>query len=258
MIPTLRTPWGALPSFALCAVLGVLSMLLAVHFSLRAEVDGDGRREEDYIFPKLVACGFSGVVCAALSDSLFKYMKNGVFRLSGISFYGGLLGAALTLWLLLRAFPRGTRYSRAEWFDRLTVPFLLFHAWGRVGCFLGGCCYGRQTDSFLGVVFPDQPDAGLLHGGVARYPTQLMEAVSLLLIVLTVLFVKHRFRVYLGSYAAIRFFLELLRGDDRGALVFGLSPAQWISVGILSVLLVTGLLRIRKGKRGERREGEIC
>lgn len=52
-----------------------------------------------------------------------------------------------------------------------TAPALLFGmAVGRIGCFFGGCCYGRPTSSRLGIWSSDR------HVGVRRIPTQLMES----------------------------------------------------------------------------------
>lgn len=76
----------------------------------------------------------------------------------------------------------------------------------------------------------DQPEQGIIHDGVARYPTQLFEAGLLFIVFLILLFVKEKAIIYLLCYSAGRFFVEFYRGDDRGYLSSFLSPAQIISI----------------------------
>ena len=104
---------------------------------------------------------------------------------------------------------------------------MIFHFFGRIGCFLGGCCYGKVTTFKLGVAFPDNVKENIFHYGSKRYPTQLFEAIILLIILVTILFVKkNKFKLYLILYSIARFFLEFLRGDDRGSVLINISPAQ--------------------------------
>jgi phosphatidylglycerol:prolipoprotein diacylglycerol transferase len=131
---------------------------------------------------------------------------------------------------------------------------------GRVGCFLGGCCYGLVTHSSWGLSFPAWSPAsegqfreGLLsHPGQPSLPvhaTQLYEAVGCLLIsvFLSVWGPRHkRFDgqialLFLVLYALLRFALEFVRADDRG-LYLGLSTSQWIS----AVILITSAWLWRK------------
>lgn len=129
------------------------------------------------------------------------------------------------------------------------------HCLGRIGCFLGGCCFGKPTDCVFGVVFPEGSLPYEYYGGaVAVHPTQLYEAAFLLALFLFLLFCgkKYGFPLYLILYGTGRFFLEFLRNDDRGILPgIPLSPAQAISV--LLVLLGGAILVARlagKGKAG--------
>jgi len=246
MIPKLHTPFGEVPTFSLCVIAGLLVLLLTIHLSLKKAVDRG--EEEAFIFPRVIICAVVGLVASGLFDSFFKFLKYGEFRLRGITFYGGLIGAAVTLAILLKFTRKPTQYSMPEWFDLLTPALILFHACGRIGCFLGGCCYGKPTDSFLGMAFPDQPEHGIFHEGLRCYPTQLYEAILLVGIFFVVLVVKKKFRVYLLCYAIARFLIECLRGDDRGALMNFFSPAQWISLGILAGLAVHWMIEQKKKK----------
>ena len=121
---------------------------------------------------------------------------------------------------------------------------LIGHSLGRVGCFFAGCCYGKETDSCLGVKFPNLPHP--------VYPTQLYEAAFLLILfaVCSYLLLRRKFRhnmtVYLIGYGIFRFLIEFIRGDDRGKLFGLLSPSQFWSLGmvILGVLLYFGMERV--------------
>ena len=100
-------------------------------------------------------------------------------RLTGLSMYGGVLGAGLVLTAALRL------YKRPVWpaLDGMTVPGCAAFCIARVGCFLNGCCTGRATDCALGVVFPSKAAAQeaissllpFLPAERAVHPTQLYE-----------------------------------------------------------------------------------
>jgi len=137
-----------------------------------------------------------------------------------------------------------------EWLDLLIVPFVIFHAIGRIGCFLGGCCYGRATDSILGVYFPDLPESGIYHNGQKLLPTQLFEAVGLACLAVGLHFVKRgKFPLYLIAYAVLRFCLEFLRDDDRGTTIVGISPSQLIAIAVLAVTAAYLIIKKAKHKR---------
>jgi len=230
MLPVIDTPLGPIETFTVFVAIAVLAMLGAVWLSLK---DCCGREGEIvFIFPRIVVAGVVGFACALLYDFVFKYMKYGELRLYGMGFYGGLLGGAGAMLVILRIGRSRTGLTAAQWFRVLVPGWIVFHFFGRLGCFFGGCCYGKHTDSVWGVLFPDNPANGIFHQGLKCYPTQLYEAVALLAILAVVLKAKNRMCTYLLSYSLVRFLIEFLRGDDRGAFPLGLSPAQWISVAI--------------------------
>lgn len=231
MIPYIITPFGRMPTFTIMLICGILVMFFLVHVNLRN--DPSRENEEAFIFPKMVFCGVSGCFWAAVFDSAFKFRENGGFVIEGITFYGGLLGASISLLLILHLTKHKTGYTVNDWFSNLTIPFIGFHICGRIGCFLGGCCYGKVTDSFVGLHFPDIPEYGIYHDGMKCYPTQLFEAAALLGILAAVIKTKKKFQTYLFLYAVARFLIEFYRGDDRGYIFEQISPAQTISIMIL-------------------------
>ena len=146
---------------------------------------------------------------------------------SGFVFYGGLFGVIFTLIFLTR----NDADMRKKVFE-ISVPAMpLFHAFGRIGCFLAGCCYGKKLSTPIVI--------GTIE--FARIPVQIIESMAefILFIVLFILSKKNRdidlLRIYLVIYAVIRFADEFLRGDKIRGIYGGVSTAQWISLIILFV-----------------------
>jgi len=175
------------------------------------------------------SAGF-GVLGAALGEAIYHRTENGL-SFSGFTFYGGLVMSILSLWIQ-------TRMRKANFFhvaNILTLPLILAHAFGRIGCFLGGCCYGSPTTSIFGVTFPEGSLPFLQYGDQALHPIQLYESVLLFALAFLVSDLKLSFRasVYLIIYPIIRFVLEFYRADDRGVLFSKFfSPSQEISIGL--------------------------
>lgn len=154
---------------------------------------------------------------------------------SGFVFYGGLLGAMLFTMICCAVL----RTDRTRVFNFLTPAYLVFHACGRIGCFLAGCCYGKESE--IGFVMAD---------GVCRFPIQLVECGCNLLILCGIIGLEKRekglclVRVYLLAYSLCRFLLEFLRGDEIRGIWAGISTSQWISIAIFSVVSVLELRKL--------------
>jgi len=162
-------------------------------------------------------------------------------------FYGGLILdiAIFFVWCLM------CRQKVLEMADLLTVVIPLGHAFGRVGCFFFGCCYGRQSNAAWAIAFPrgspawhEQAQAGLVPWSATAslpvLPTQLVEAAAVLALFAVMLVAYRRFHAslagfstgcYLVGYAVVRFCMEFLRGDPRAA-IGGLSIGQTLSLFI--------------------------
>ncbi len=165
----------------------------------------------------------------------------------GLAYYGGLILATFVCVRFLKRerFPVWKGADMAG----MTIPLGLF--FGRLGCFLGGCCFGSLHDGTFAVSFPPWSAASEAHAKqnllpAAAYasrfvhPAQLYEAFGSLAIAALMMLVVHPRKRFDGQvllsfligYAALRFGLEFLRADDRGAIL-GLSTSQWISVLIV-------------------------
>lgn len=174
----------------------------------------------------------------------------------GLVFHGGLIAAMLVLPFWCRA--TGTSFLVAT--DLLATVLPLAHAFGRLGCFLFGCCYGIHLPdgspfACLEVTFPTHAGAAGARG-LPVLPTQLFEAGALLFFFLLILPLRRWFAktrpgaiagVYLLGASAIRFAVEFLRDDPRS--MFG-----WMSIGqltsvVLAIFAIPFILvAFRRGK----------
>lgn len=183
----------------------------------------------------------------------------------GLMFYGGVIGATLALFAFVR------RHRESFWGlgDLLLTVLPLGHAFGRIGCFLHGCCHGRVSDSPLAVSFPahspawyQQLDDHLITAEAGHslpvLPTQLFESGANLLLFLLLVFLYRRLRnrpgvvtaAYLLLYPVIRFLIEPLRGDLR-LQVGAWSIGQFISILLFAAGAVLLVWRLRAGPRGQ-------
>ncbi len=183
-----------------------------------------------------------GILSATLFQFIFDSIKenstNGAFAMT---FFGGLVGGVI-VFLIGYKFVIKKRYPESKFINDILIIapacITLAHGLGRIGCFFAGCCYGIVTDSIFGVKFP--------HLDHNVYPTQLYEAIFLLILtgILSLLAFKFKNKytmpIYLASYGVFRFLIEFIRGDDRGAYLFGvISPSQVFSIVciIISIIL---------------------
>lgn len=161
----------------------------------------------------------------------------------GMFFYGGLLGALAVGY----GYCRIAKVDFLLYADVFAPAIPLFHAFGRVGCLMAGCCYGIEAD--WGIVYHSQWLEPSVND-VTRLPVQLIEAAGNLLIMLLLLYVGNRrlkkgtvLAMYFLLYPILRFTDEFFRGDTiRGHLLF-LSTSQWISIVVLSGGIVMLLKR---------------
>lgn len=153
------------------------------------------------------------------------------FEHVGLTMLHGAIGAGLFFCLLCKLMG----LDIGEMCSVSVASIAVFFSIGRIGCWFAGCCYGRP------MVFT------LLGYHFTRFPTQLAESLFfLLLFILLQLFIKkRRIPVVVLSYSVFRFFIEFLRGDDRGTLIPGspLSPAQTIALALATVTLGALLYR---------------
>ena len=235
MLPYLRIGIFSIPMFSLMMIVGILSGLIVAYFQIYK-----GEKISLNTTIRLIICaglgGLSMYFGAHFFDSLFHSIAEGAWREAGITYLGGVV-VSFPVTIILIHFLVPVAKGRALYtFSLMVTPLILAHAFGRIGCFCAGCCYGQVTDSWIGVKFPDLPEKVL--------PTQLFE--SLFEFTLFFLFcgfrkkIKgHELEIYLIVYPIFRFIIEFFRGDDRGSTGMILSPAQFLDLFcILAAIMI--------------------
>jgi len=177
------------------------------------------------------------------------------FLRSGGVFYGGLLGAVLTGYFLMR------RYQLPWWktADACAPGIAIGNFFGRQGCFAAGCCWGKPTSVPWGVKFTELGhEITGVPIDVPLHPTQLYESFSMLFVFFFLLWLhKHRrfsgqvILFYAVLYSTIRFVIEFVRDDPRGDILgltsmTGLSTSQLISLIVGAAALIVLIIRRRK------------
>lgn len=190
------------------------------------------------------------------------------FWTGGLTWYGGLIFGLGTAWIWSRVH----NWSFLRYLDTAAPAIAIGHFFGRIGCFLSGCCYGQVCEAPWGVQFPAGSSAYSEHAETHRtqlieqhqhsgiweslpvHPAQLYEA-GLLFGIFALLWFGLRKRKrfdgevmgwFLVLYGLARFMVEFWRADPRGAAL-GISTSQWISLILVPVgmaLLVWGFRRM--------------
>ncbi|MBO4667399.1 MAG: prolipoprotein diacylglyceryl transferase [Bacilli bacterium] len=182
-----------------------------------------------------IAVGFG---TAYLFQLVYDWIKTGEFsfRNHGITFLGGLIGGVATFLIIYNIMKKKYSARIASILPIAPICITIAHAFGRVGCFFAGCCYGRIAEEgelfyFTAVQFK------YLDG--LRYPTNLFEAIFLFVLcgIMLLLLLKKNFKynfiIYLPAYGIWRFLIEYVRADERGQIFPGvdwISPSQFISL----------------------------
>lgn len=170
----------------------------------------------------------------------------------GLMFYGGFILSFIIffIWCFVK------KENPLKLADLLAAVIPLGHAFGRIGCFFYGCCYGRDSTAWCAVTFPRGSPSWYEHGQrmVSVLPTQLFEAFALFVLFGLLMWLWRRANRpsgmivggYLCGYAIIRFGIEILRGDPRAA-VGPFSISQAISIGMIVLGLMFIFIAKRKG-----------
>lgn len=204
----------------------------------------------DQIFDLAMLALIAGIVGARIfyviqfwhqfSGDFFKIFK--IWE-GGLVFYGGLIMSFLTV--CTYAFVK--KKSIGAIIDITAPAITVGHAFGRIGCFLEGCCFGGKApaDAFAKVVYPLKSAAGARYPDYVNqcslpvYPVQLFEAdANFIFCAFILMLFKFTGRkkgmiagIYLIVYAFIRFTLEFFRGDHTDSIM-GLTPSQFIAFAV--------------------------
>jgi phosphatidylglycerol---prolipoprotein diacylglyceryl transferase len=256
-------PTWLLPEyFQLAAVAAILGSSIALRLAAhdRASTSHTARA---------IACAYAG---ALLGGYLFEAARGLPAALAsgswhavlhpGRAAYGGLLAGLGSAALYLRL----CHQPLAPFLDRVAIGTGIAFALVRTGCFIAGCDYGLPSSVPWAVRFPpgslaaiDHARRGFVPAGASSlpvHPTELYEALLGLVGAAAAMVPLARgrrdgaaFATFLAVYAAGRFAIELLRGDQERGHVLALSTAQWVSVGIAFALVITRWHQTRSSQR---------
>ena len=183
----------------------------------------------------------------------------------GLIYYGGLIGGIISSFIYVKM----KKQPALPIADVAATSLPIGQAFGRVGCFLNGCCYGKVTEAPIGVEYPinsspwiEQVNNKLIQSSsqctLSVHPVQLYEACFSIVIFLSLVFVlrKQKFAgitasCYLLFYGVLRFVMEFFRGDERQKFA-KITTAQGISLLIVAggvVLFIYSLWYSKKNQK---------
>ena len=250
MLPSFQALGLTIPMYGVMSALGMLAAFVLLGFTRKHT-----RFSEDQALsavPWAIRMGFVGAKVLFWIVEIDQVIADPSYLLhtlrEGFVFYGALIGGlgGVAIYSLNKKLPF---FSLTDYF----IPGLVLgHAFGRIGCFFAGCCYGMECETPISIVFPT---GGAAPAGIPLLPTQLMESAFLFLLCAFLVWrltKKKPFGTvsgwYMVLYGAWRFGIEFFRSDERGA-VGALSTSQFISIfvfagGVALLLLVkSGVLK---------------
>lgn len=211
---------------------GILAAWITIDFRAARQ-----KLDRDCVFYLIIWCLVGGICGAKLLYWITEWksiLQNPGFLLDSIAdgfvVYGGIIGGILAGWL----YCRHKKISFLKYFDLAVPSVALAQGFGRIGCLLAGCCYGRETSGFFSITFRTSDFA---PNNVALIPTQIYSsALDFIHFGILILIAGHKksdgqvAAFYLIFYSMGRFILEFFRGDLIRGSVGVLSTSQFISL----------------------------
>ena len=232
-----------IPSYGMMIVIGVVFCNLIAQHILRK----DSKLYKEFLI--IEAVGGAGAIFGAKILSLLKNIMNGqkdvfsieTFKSAGYSYYGGLAGCLIVTYLLCKL----TKYDGQQLSKKIIFLIPLLHSFWKIGCFMGGCCYGVPYNGPFSICYPEGINK---LSGISVFPAPLLEAVIALVIAIVLLILNKQqcsyepIGTYLILYSVSRFFLEFTRYHENKSY---LSDSQLYSI----IFTVIGLIIIIRNHR---------
>ena len=233
--------------YGLMIAIGILAAYVTAEY--RAKKHGLDPDKIFYLVIWAVVGGFAGAKVLYFLTRLKDIMENPSVLLDladGFVVYGGIIGGIFSA----MAYCKIKKMPFLKYFDLVMPSVALAQGFGRIGCFLAGCCYGRETDSALGIVFHNSSYA---PNDVKLLPTQLISS-GLDFLLCAVLILLDRKKkgdgqiagAYLVLYSIGRFILEFYRGDLIRGNVGALTTSQFIAIFVAMAGVV--MIAVRNGR----------
>ncbi|WP_287492898.1 prolipoprotein diacylglyceryl transferase [Sellimonas sp.] len=230
--------------YGLMIGIGFIAAYLMTEFRARKY-----RMNTDIVFTLFISSVVFGLLGAkvlyylTILDRVIKDPGAILDEMEGFVVYGGIIGGVLAGYVVCRI----KKEKFWQYFDLIAPAIALAQGFGRIGCLLAGCCYGKETDSPLSITFHTSDFA---PNDVALIPTQIYSSIldflNCIVLCLIARYAKKERTVsgcYLIFYSTGRFILEFFRGDLERGSVGVLSTSQFISIFIFVIgaaILFTG------------------
>ena len=195
--------------------------------------------DSEFLFNLAVLCLIFGMIGSKLLyvltvlDKIIANPSDFLSLSNGFVVYGGIISGIFTGMIYCKI--KGKSFT--DYFDIVMPSISIAQGFGRIGCFLAGCCYGRETDAWYGITFTHSHYA---PNNVSLIPTQLISSAGNFLIAGILILIARKQRkpgliasLYLIFYGTGRFAVEMLRGDIERGSIGALSTSQFISIFIV-------------------------
>ena len=217
--------------YGLMIAIGVLAAYFsATYRAKKYDLDPD---KVFYVTVWAVIGGFGGAKLLYLITQLPAILQNPSLLKDvrdGFVVYGGIIGGILAAWIYCKV----AKLKFMKYFDLVMPSVALAQGFGRIGCFLAGCCYGKETESAFHIIFHDSAYA---PNNVPLIPTQLISSGLDFLNCIFLMWFAGKKKgdgqvagLYLICYSVGRFVLEFFRGDLERGSVGSLSTSQFIAI----------------------------
>lgn len=234
--------------YGLMIAVGIVAAYITAEYRARKM-----KMDYEQIIYILIWCVIGGFASAKLLFWITEWksiVENPRFLLNtlmdGFVVYGGIIGGILAGYL----YSRVKKLNFLQYFDLIMPSIALAQGFGRIGCLLAGCCYGKETDSVLAITFHDSDFA---PNGIPLMPTQIYASILDFLHFGILLWIAKKKKAdgqvassYLIFYSIGRFVLEFFRGDLERGSVGSFSTSQFI--GIFILLAGVGLFAVSSRK----------
>ncbi len=232
-----------------------LALLIGDRRATKRGLDGD---QVYGITISAVVIGFFVARILFIITEWSDFIKNPMAYITGAGFvvFGGIIGGILAI----VGYCKIKKLNPWDYLDTMVPCVALAQGFGRLGCLLAGCCYGRETTSALGIVFTHSDFA---PNGVRLIPTQIIMSVGDFIIAALLFVLAGRLKkrgqstcVYIALYSFGRFFVEFLRNDYRGNVGI-LSTSQFIGIFMFAAAVLIFILVVpAANRRSELAEAE--
>ncbi|MDU5106453.1 prolipoprotein diacylglyceryl transferase family protein [Clostridium sp.] len=163
----------------------------------------------------------------------------------GFVFYGGLFGGIIGV-IIAHVIHK---IDVKLYFENLIFCIPLVHAFGRIGCYFAGCCYGIPYSGFFHVRYHNIQYSLC---DIDLFPVQLVEAIGLFILAIVFYNLTNKkaemknVYLYFVFYSILRFIVEIFRFDSQRGSLWMLSTSQWISLFIFLAMSIVLFIKNKK------------